>query len=214
VPWPHLPTVEGCSSRQGKKSRRKKRENRNSCFSVGPGFFHYRPNFSAFLNFAGPILKLFVWAVKRRPKTSPTYKIETLTFCSAHIFKTCHPAAATVAAQPLEQASRPAATTAAAQPRAGKQAIQLRPAARAASRPPSFGQPHEQPAARLVHSRQHRQAAEQLLLIRRQLQCARALSAASTCRPRPLSLGTGRSRPTLRSGMSHLLLQSCNHCWC
>jgi hypothetical protein len=48
-------------------------------FSVGPGFFHYRPNFSALLNFAGPILKLFVWAIKRRPKTSPTYKIETLT---------------------------------------------------------------------------------------------------------------------------------------
>jgi hypothetical protein len=104
-------------------------------FFVGPGFFHYRPNFSALLNFAGPILKLFVWAVKKRPKTSPTYKIKTLTFYLAHIFKTCHPATATAAAQPLEQASRPAAATAAAQPL-------------------------EQAAARPVHSRQHRQAAK------------------------------------------------------
>jgi hypothetical protein len=62
---------------RGKNLGEKKQENRNSCFSVGSGFFYYRPNFLVFLNFAGPILKLFVWAVKRRPKTSPTCKIET-----------------------------------------------------------------------------------------------------------------------------------------
>jgi hypothetical protein len=76
-------------------------------FFGGPRFFHYRPNFSALLNFAGPILKLFVWAVKRRPKTSPTYKIETLTLCLAHILLTRHATAAPAAGQPHEQASRP-----------------------------------------------------------------------------------------------------------
>lgn len=48
-------------------------------FSVGPGFFHYRPNYSTLLILAGPILKLCVWATKWRTKTSPTYKIGTLT---------------------------------------------------------------------------------------------------------------------------------------
>ena len=78
-------------------------------FFGGPRFFHYRPNFSALLNFAGPILKLFVWAVKRRPKTSPTYKIETLTLCLAHILLTRHAAAAQLLASRMSrQAGRPA----------------------------------------------------------------------------------------------------------
>jgi hypothetical protein len=113
---------------------------------VGPGFSHYRPNFSALLNFAGPILKLFVWAVKKRPKTSPTYKIETLTLWSAHIFKTRHPAVATAAEQPLEQASRPASRT-------SRQAGRPAPASRTSRQA-------LRPAARQVHGRQHLQAAE------------------------------------------------------
>jgi hypothetical protein len=102
----------------GKKFSAKKTRKPNIVFFGGPRFFHYRPNFSTLLNFAGPILKLFVWAVKRRPKTSPTYKIETLTLCSAHIFLTRHaPATPAPPSHTSRQAGRPtpASRTASAQ---------------------------------------------------------------------------------------------------
>jgi hypothetical protein len=108
-------------------------------FFGGPRFFPLPPKFFGTFEFCWPNSKVICLGCKKEAQNITTYKIETLTFCSAHIFKTRHPAAATAAAQPHEQqAGRPAPAS-----RTSRQALR--------------------PAARPVHNRQHRQAAEQLL---------------------------------------------------